>query len=137
MVVRTKVDLDVKSQLSFNPEESKEEIVEMIRNSTMSFIAFNPIWNLLNLGIKIQVGARLKQIFLCAAVAPYFDTSKLCQAMIEFFVKFKFPHVDEDELEKMEENCSKGMTDAIMMKRFNLTPCQIQCFRNVLELKVI
>ena len=87
--------------------------------------------------MKLQIGARLKQIFICSAIPPYFDTAKLCNSMIEHFVEFKFPHVDKDELQKMEESCKKGMTDAIMMKRLNLSSCQIQCFRSVLELKVI
>ena len=56
--------------------------------------------------------------------------------MLEFFVEFKLSHVDEDELRIMEENCNKGMTDAVMMKRFNLSSCQIQSFRSALELKV-
>ena len=98
MVVRAKVDLDVKSQLSFNPEESKEQIVEMIRNSNpvFNFFVLNP--SCIILDIKLQIRARSKQIFLCAAVSPFFDTPNLCKAMIEFFVQFKFPHVDEEEL---------------------------------------
>eukprot|EP00493_Phyllostaurus_siculus_P022478 UN22810 len=75
--------------------------------------------------MKNNIGARDSELFLCAAVPPFFETAKLCASILMQAITLEFPQIGEETFNAIRRERQKGMTTSLLETTFNLTEAQV------------
>ena len=75
--------------------------------------------------MKDDIGACDSELFLCADVPTYFETSELCDSILTLSIKAEFPQITEKKFTRIKRFHQSGMSRLLLMKQFNLTDVQI------------